>query len=109
MTAGRRGQDELDRDESRESGELVHTGMAHSRHGRGDRPAPVPGGIRNHLTRTKGIRIDYAVERVVARHPAAHEVRLLGLARSAPALALYVSARNASGNPGARAGRGHAR
>ncbi len=39
------------------------------------------------------------VERVAARHPAAHEVRLLGISRSAPVLALYVSARNASGNP----------
>ncbi len=59
----------------------------------------MPGGIRNHLARTKGVRINYVVERVVARHPAPHEVRLLGLSRATPVLALYVSARNASGNP----------
>ena len=141
MAAGRRGQDELDRDESRDSGELVSTGMAAApariaalldvaegselvcrrllvRHD-GDPSeivtwwltpgmaqdtglagtAPVTGGIRNHLARTKAARIDYVVERVAARHPAAHEVRLLGIARSAPVLALYVSARNAAGDP----------
>jgi DNA-binding GntR family transcriptional regulator len=141
MAAGRRGQDELDRGESREPGELVSTGKASApariadlldlpegselicrrllvRHD-GEpseivtwwfasdmaeetglaNSAPVSGGIRNHLARTKGIRIDYVVERVVARHPAPHEVRLLGVSRSAPVLALYVSARNASGNP----------
>ncbi len=141
MVAGRRGQDELDRDESRESGELVSTGKVSApgriaalldvpegselifrrllvRHdgepseivtwwfapdvaeetGLAD-PAPVSGGIRNHLARTKGVRIDYVIERVVARHPAPHEVRLLGISRSAPVLALYVSARNAIGNP----------
>src|ERR1039457_5914994 len=141
MTTGRRGQDELDRDESRESGELVTTGKASApdriaalldvaegsevvcrrllvRHegepseivtwwlapdmadetGLAD-SAPVTGGIRNLLARAKGVRIDYVVERVAARHPASHEVRLLGISRSAPVLALYVSARNASGNP----------
>jgi DNA-binding GntR family transcriptional regulator len=141
MAAGRRGQDELDRDESRESGELVTAGKAAApariaalldlpegaevicrrllvRHdgepseivtwwlapdmagetGLAD-SAPVTGGIRNLLARAKGVRIDYVVERVAARHPAAHEVRLLGISRSAPVLALYVSARNASGNP----------
>ena len=141
MTTGRRGQDELDRDESRESGELVIAGKASApariaalldlpegselicrrlliRHdgepseivtwwlapevaeatGLAD-PAPVTGGMRKLLVRTKGVRIDYVVERVAARHPATHEVRLLGISRSAPVLALYVSARNAAGNP----------
>ena len=140
MAAGRRGQDELDRDESRESGELVTTGKASApariaalldlaegselifrrllfRHdgepseivtwwltpdtaaetGLAD-SAAVTGGMRNHLAR-KGVRIDYVIERVAARHPSAHEVRLLGLTRSAPVLALYVSARNAAGSP----------
>ena len=72
-------------------------------------PAPLTGGIRNLLARTKGVRIDYVIERVAARHPAAHEVRLLGISRSAPVLALYVSARECLREPGARAGCGDAR
>jgi DNA-binding GntR family transcriptional regulator len=141
MAAERRGQAELDRDESRETGELISTGKAPAPAkiaallgvaegaelicrrrlvrqdgepseivtwwflpdvaegtGLGD-SVPVSGGIRNHLARTKGVRIDHVVEQVVARHPSAQETRLLGISRSAPVLAVYVSARNASGNP----------
>src|ERR1039457_3018404 len=114
MTAGRRGQDELDRDEARESGELVTTGKASApariaalldlaegselsfrrllfRHDGEPSEivtwwleprvaegtaladsAPLTGGMRNHLARSIGVRIDYVVERVVARPPAPH-------------------------------------
>ena len=141
VASERRGEAELDRDESRESGELISAGKApapariaallgvaegselvcrrllvrqdgepsevvtwwvlpETAGGTGlADSAPVSGGIRNHLARTKGVRIDHVVEQVVARHPTAHEVRLLGISRSAPVLALYVSARHASGNP----------
>ncbi len=142
VSAERRGQAELDRDESREEGELVSAGKAPAparvaallgikpgaelasrrrlvRQDNGDAseivtwwlppalaeqaglasPEPVRGGIRSLLTRTAGIRIDHVVERVTARRADPHEARLLGIARSAPVLALYVSARDASGHP----------
>jgi DNA-binding GntR family transcriptional regulator len=137
----RRGQAELDRDESREPGELVtvavpaparisallgvtlgtemisrrrllrqedgepselltwwlspglagQTGL--------DGPEPARGGIRSILARSADIRIDHLYERVAARLPEPHEARLLGISPSAPVLALYVSARDASGQP----------
>jgi GntR family transcriptional regulator len=62
-------------------------------------PAPLPGGVRAHLTRRKDARIDHVLEQVVARHPTASEARLLGVTRTAPMLALYVTARAASGQP----------
>lgn len=60
---------------------------------------PVPGGVRAHLARRKGVRIDHVLEQVVARHPTGPEAELLGAARTAPMLALYVTAREASGDP----------
>src|SRR5712691_544775 len=62
-------------------------------------PAPLPGGVRAHLARRKDVRIDHVLEQVVARHPTASEARLLGVTRTAPMLALYVTARAASGQP----------
>ena len=41
--------------------------------------------------------MDHVVEQVTARHPAAHEAKLLGITKTAPVLALYVTARDASG------------
>jgi DNA-binding GntR family transcriptional regulator len=135
----RRGQAELDRDESREPGELIsvskvaapariaamlgvdpgselasrrllvrHDGQASEiltwwlspglagRTGLDD-PDPVRGGIRSLLARTADIRIDNIIEQVAARRPEPHEARLLGITRSAPVLALYITARDASG------------
>ena len=139
VTAARRGQAELDRDEAREPGELVSTGLAvppariaavlgtpgdrellcRRRLVRQDgEPSevitwwfppelaegtsltstePLKGGVRAHLARLKGVRVDHVVEQVTARHPAPHEVKLLGITRSAPVLALYATARDASG------------
>lgn len=62
-------------------------------------PDPVSGGVRAHLARRKGIRIDHVIEQVTARHPAAGEAKLLGIGQTAPVLALYVTARQASGDP----------
>ena len=45
------------------------------------------------------MRVDHVVEQVTARHPSAHEVKLLGITKTAPVLALYVAARDASGSP----------
>jgi DNA-binding GntR family transcriptional regulator len=138
----RRGQVELDRDESREPGELISTGTMSApariavmlavkpgtelaarrrliRQGNGDpselltwwltsslagqtgldSPEPVRGGIRSLVSRTAGLRIDHVIEQVTARHAEPAEAKLLGVSRSAPVLALYVSARDASGQP----------
>jgi DNA-binding GntR family transcriptional regulator len=140
--AERRGQAELDRDESREPGELISVGTAAApariaallgleagaavlsrrrlvRQDDGepseittlwmettaaqraglDTQEPVRGGVRSLLARVAGLRIDHVVEQVAARRAEPHEIRMLGLARSSPVLALYVSARDASGNP----------
>ena len=57
------------------------------------------GGVRSLVDRAAGMRIDHVVEQVTARRAEAHEAKLLGIPRSAPVLALYVSARDASGRP----------
>jgi DNA-binding GntR family transcriptional regulator len=141
-SAQRRGQAELDRDESREAGELVSVGavpapariavllgvspgaetLSRRRLVTGDNgepselltwwlapglagqtglggSEPVRGGVRSLLARSAGIRIDHVIERVAARRPDAHEAKLLGISKTAPVLALYVSARDASGEP----------
>jgi DNA-binding GntR family transcriptional regulator len=142
VSAERRGRAELDRDESREPGELLSVSAEAAparvaallgvkpgaevtsrrrliRTDDGDPseivtwwlpPAlaertglgsaePVRGGVRQVLSRAAGIRIDHVVEQVAARRADTHEARLLGISRSAPVLALYVSARDASGQP----------
>lgn len=137
----RRGQAELDRDESHEPGDLIGAGTtaapariaglldvaegtdlvyrrrlvrqdgeaselltwwlpAAVAEGTGlDGPGPVRGGLRTLLARAKGIRVDHVIEHVVARHPAPQEAKLLGIARTAPMLALYIAAREATGRP----------
>jgi GntR family transcriptional regulator len=62
-------------------------------------PEPLTGGIRSHLARRKGVRIDHVLEQVTARHPVGQETKLLGVPKTAPILALYVTARDASGSP----------
>ena len=62
-------------------------------------PEPLTGGIRAHLARRKADRIDHVLEQVTARHPTSQETRLLDVSKSAPILALYVTARDASGRP----------
>jgi GntR family transcriptional regulator len=141
-SAERRGQAELDRDESREPGELISASIAMAparvaamlgvepgaelmsrrrliRQESGEAseiltwwltpglaeqtglgsPAPVRGGIRSLLARTAGIRIDHVVEQIAARRAEPHEAKLLAISRSAPVLALYLSARDATGRP----------
>jgi GntR family transcriptional regulator len=60
---------------------------------------PLHGGVRGHLSRRKGIRVDHVLEQVTARRPTSVEARLLGVGKSAPMLAMYVAARDASGDP----------
>ena len=61
--------------------------------------APLHGGVRAHLARRKGVRIDHVLEQVVARHPTGQEAKLLGVGKTAAMLALYVTGRDASGSP----------
>ncbi len=70
---------------------------------------PLNGGVRGHLSRRKGVRVDHVLEQVIARHPAGPEARLLGVGKSAPVLAMYVAARDAAGRAGAGPGSRHAR
>jgi GntR family transcriptional regulator len=63
------------------------------------RSEPVRGSVRSLLDRSAGLRIDHVVEQVTARRAEPDEAKLLGISRSAPVLALYVSAREASGRP----------
>jgi DNA-binding GntR family transcriptional regulator len=60
---------------------------------------PLHGGVRAHLARRKGVRIDHVLEQVVARHPTLGEAKLLGVGKTAAMLALYVTGRDASGAP----------
>ena len=60
---------------------------------------PLHGGVRGHLSRRKGVRVDHVLEQVTARHPTAQEAKLLGVGKSVPMLAMYVAARDASGGP----------
>lgn len=59
--------------------------------------APLHGGVRVHLARRKGIRVDYVLERVAARHPASQEATLLGVGKTAAMLALCMTGHDASG------------
>jgi DNA-binding GntR family transcriptional regulator len=135
----RRGQAELDRDESREAGQLVSLGtapaparvaallgvkageelvcrrrlvhtdgepselvtwwlLADLAAGTGlDGGNPLRGGVRSLLARVKGVRIDHVVEQVTARRPDPHEVKHLRIGKTAPVLAVYASAREATG------------
>jgi len=63
------------------------------------KPEPLHGGVRGHLSRRKGIRVDHVLEQVTARHPTSAEARLLGVGKSAAMLAMYVAARDVSGEP----------
>jgi DNA-binding GntR family transcriptional regulator len=60
---------------------------------------PLRGGVRAHLARRKGVRVDHVVEQVVARHPTGQEAKLLGVGKTAAMLVLYVTGRDASGSP----------
>ena len=60
---------------------------------------PLHGGVRGHLSRRKGVRVDHVLEQVTARHPTSQEAKLLGVGKTAAMLAMYVAARDASGAP----------
>lgn len=59
---------------------------------------PLRGGVRAHLARRKGVRVDHVVEQVVARHPTGQEAELLGVDKTSAMLVLYVAGRDATGS-----------
>jgi GntR family transcriptional regulator len=141
LASARPGEEALNRDESRERGELVDVGLVTAPprvaallgvkdrervlcrrqlvHAEGEPseivawwvPAalaegtdlageePVRGGVRAHLARRKGVRVDHVLEQVTARHPTASEAKLLRVGKTAAMLVLYAAARDASGKP----------
>jgi GntR family transcriptional regulator len=141
LASQRTGEEALNRDESREAGELIEAGistpparvaallgrvgedgvLARRLVARRDGEAselvtwwvpaalaegtdlagsePLHGGVRGHLSRRKGVRVDHVLEQVTARHPSSQEAKLLSVGRSAAMLAMYVAARDASGEP----------
>ena len=70
--------------------------------------APLHGGVRAHLARRKGVRVDHVVEQVTARHPAPHEAKLLGLTKAGAGPGAVCDGAGCLGCPAVRAGCGHA-
>jgi GntR family transcriptional regulator len=60
-------------------------------------PEPLPDGIRRHLQQRKGVRLDHAVERIVARAASADEASILGIPAGSPVLNLLVTGHDANG------------
>jgi GntR family transcriptional regulator len=55
-------------------------------------------GIRRHLQNRKGVRLDHAVERIVARAATGDEASVLKIPAGSPVLNLLVTGHDASGN-----------
>lgn len=60
-------------------------------------PEPLPEGIRRHLQQRKGVRLDHAVERVIARPASADEAAILDIPQGSPVLNLLVTGHDADG------------
>ena len=141
LESPRTGEEALNRDEARETGEVIETGLTAppariatllGDAGKGEVLArkvlirqdgeaselvtwwvpaaltegtdlgtaePLQGGVRGHLSRRKGARVDHVLEQVTARHPTSAEAKLLGAGKSAAMLVMYVAARDSSGRP----------
>ncbi|MEV8638033.1 GntR family transcriptional regulator [Streptosporangium sp. NPDC051023] len=61
------------------------------------RETPLTVSVRQHLHSVKGLRLDRVVERLAARHPLSHEIKTLGLGRSAAVLGVSARVFDASG------------
>ncbi|SFL19766.1 DNA-binding transcriptional regulator, GntR family [Streptosporangium canum] len=61
------------------------------------RQVPLTVSVRQHLQGVKGLRLDHAVERLAARHPLPHEIKTLGLGKSAAVLGVLTRIFDASG------------
>jgi GntR family transcriptional regulator len=60
-------------------------------------PEPLSEGIRRHLQQRKGVRLDYAVERVIARSASADEAATLRMTVGGPVLNVLVTGHDANG------------
>lgn len=60
-------------------------------------PEPMREGIRRHLQQRKGVRLDHAVERVIARAASADEAAVLHIPQAAPVLNILVTGHDANG------------
>lgn len=60
-------------------------------------PEPLGEGIRRHLQQRKGVRLDHAVERVIARAASADEAAVLKMPQGAPVLNVLVTGHDANG------------
>lgn len=60
-------------------------------------PEPLGEGIRRHLQQRKGVRLDHAVERVIARAANADEAAVLKIPQGAPVLNVLVTGHDANG------------
>jgi GntR family transcriptional regulator len=60
-------------------------------------PEPMQEGIRRHLQQRKGVRLDHAVERVIARAASADEAAVLHIPQDAAVLNVLVTGHDANG------------
>lgn len=60
-------------------------------------PEPMREGIRRHLQQRKGVRLDHAVERVIARAASADEAAVLDITQGSPVLNVLVTGHDANG------------
>ncbi|MEV7908287.1 GntR family transcriptional regulator, partial [Streptomyces anulatus] len=61
------------------------------------RETPLMVSVRQHLHSVKGLRLERVVERLAARHPLPHEIKVLGLGKSAAVLGVLARVFDASG------------
>ncbi len=60
-------------------------------------PEPLDEGLRRHLQQRKGVRLDHAVERIIARPASADEADILKIPMGSPVLNLLVTGHDANG------------
>lgn len=63
------------------------------------KPDPIPGGLLEHITRLKGLRADYATERMTARRVSPDEAKALDVPEDEPVLSIVLTVHQASGDP----------
>jgi GntR family transcriptional regulator len=60
-------------------------------------PEPLDEGLRRHLQQRKGVRLDHAVERIIARPASADEAAVMKIPAGSPVLNLLVTGHDATG------------
>lgn len=62
-----------------------------------EKPEPLAAGLRRHIEARRGIRLDYATERIATRLPTDEEAKLLDIEGTLPVLAVLVTGFDVSG------------